>query len=61
MCLIGQGPVHDMMREQEARQKAREDWAYRDEMRKLDKSSRLIDTITYQGSVRKFLGYNTGT
>lgn len=37
MCLIGEGPVFDMMREQAARQKVRADWAYRDEIEKLQK------------------------
>jgi len=35
MTMIGNSPTDQMMREEAARQKAREDWAYQDEMRKL--------------------------
>ena len=35
MSMIGGTPVHRMMEEEAARAKARRDWAYQDEMRKL--------------------------
>lgn len=44
MTVIGRNPVEMMMREEAARQKAREDWAYADEMRKLQEQAKTSPT-----------------
>lgn len=56
MTMIGIGPVFDMMREEAARQKAHDDWAYRDEMRKLQEASDeyLADKAERDGRSRAF-------
>lgn len=40
MCIIGQTPVDLLGQEMAAREKARRDWAYQDEMRRLKKLAR---------------------
>ena len=45
MCIIGNSLTEQMYRQESARQKAREDWAYHDEMRKILKEQSEVNVL----------------